>query len=127
MARRAGAWSSDTAPRNRPNAPVFLTDRMRWSKVALLSVNGKIASLFVAAVSVFVWTAALTLARAQNAYPSVGDIPPRPDKPAMTVDEQSKLRKELNEARERQKSQLKLKAGEAPPRPHKATEGNHSR
>ena len=42
----------------------------------------------------------------------------------MTVDEQSKLRKELTEARERQKSQLKLKAGEAP---NKATEGYHSR
>ena len=35
------------------------------------------------------------IVRAQNAYPNIDDIPPRPDKPAMTLDEQSKLRKEL--------------------------------
>ena len=35
-------------------------------------------------------------------YPAVGDVPPRPDKPAMTADEQSKLKKELSAARDRQ-------------------------
>lgn len=35
-------------------------------------------------------------------YPAVGDVPPRPDKPAMTADEQSKLKKELSTARDRQ-------------------------
>jgi hypothetical protein len=35
-------------------------------------------------------------------YPAVGDVPPRPDKPAMTDDEQSKLKKELSTARDRQ-------------------------
>lgn len=35
-------------------------------------------------------------------YPAVEDVPPRPDKPAMTADEQSKLKKELSAARDRQ-------------------------
>jgi hypothetical protein len=35
-------------------------------------------------------------------YPAVGDVPPRPDKPAMTADEQSKLKKELSTTRDRQ-------------------------
>ena len=35
-------------------------------------------------------------------YPAVGDVPPRPEKPAMTADEQSKLKKELIAARDRQ-------------------------
>jgi hypothetical protein len=35
-------------------------------------------------------------------YPAVEDVPPRPDKPAMTADEQSKLKKELSTARDRQ-------------------------
>jgi hypothetical protein len=35
-------------------------------------------------------------------YPAVEDVPPRPEKPAMTAEEQSKLRKELNAARDRQ-------------------------
>jgi hypothetical protein len=37
-------------------------------------------------------------------YPAVGDVPPRPDKPAMTTDEQSKLKKELSAARDRQET-----------------------
>jgi hypothetical protein len=35
-------------------------------------------------------------------YPSVEDVPPKPDKPAMTADEQSKLKKALIAAREGQ-------------------------
>ena len=35
-------------------------------------------------------------------YPAVEEVPPRPDKPAMTADEQSKLKKELSAARDRQ-------------------------
>jgi hypothetical protein len=35
-------------------------------------------------------------------YPAVEDVPPRPGKPAMTADEQSKLKKELSAARDRQ-------------------------
>ena len=33
-------------------------------------------------------------------YPAVDDVPPRPQKPAMTADELSKLKKELSAARE---------------------------
>jgi hypothetical protein len=35
-------------------------------------------------------------------YPVVGDIPPKPEKPAMTADEQSKLKQELTAARDHQ-------------------------
>ena len=35
-------------------------------------------------------------------YPAVEDVPQRPEKPAMTADEQSKLKKELTTARDRQ-------------------------
>ena len=35
-------------------------------------------------------------------YLAVEDVPPRPDKPAMTADEQLKLKKELIAARDRQ-------------------------
>ena len=35
-------------------------------------------------------------------YPAVEDVPPRPEKPAMTADEQAKLKKELSAARDRQ-------------------------
>jgi hypothetical protein len=35
-------------------------------------------------------------------YPVVGDMPPKPEKPAMTADEQSKLKQELSTTRDRQ-------------------------
>jgi hypothetical protein len=41
-------------------------------------------------------------------YPAVGDVPPRPDKPAMTNDEQSKLKKELSAARDRQETHQEI-------------------
>ena len=58
-------------------------------------------------------------------YPAVGDVPPRPDKPAMTADEQSKLKKELSTARDRQEgrqetkqtSKSKTSAGTTPAKP----------
>ena len=48
-------------------------------------------------------------------YPAVEDVPPRPDKPAMTTDEQSKLKKELLAARDRQAAAAKasVKSSEA--------------
>jgi hypothetical protein len=59
------------------------------------------------------------------AYPAVEDVPPRPDKPAMTADEQSKLKKELSTARDRQEgrqetkqtSKSKASAGTTPAKP----------
>jgi hypothetical protein len=51
-----------------------------------------------------------------NGYPAVEDVPPRPDKPAMTADEQLKLKKELIAAREGQaKSKAKEDAAVAEP------------
>jgi hypothetical protein len=81
-----------------------------------MSINGQTTSLVLAAVllaatSLFADT--ITGARAQNTYPSVRGVAPKADQPAMTVDEQSKLKKELNRARDRQNSQLKVRGGEA--------------
>ena len=87
------------------------------------SENRKAASLIAAAV-LLLFGNTITGARAQSAYPNVGDMPSRPDKPAMTVDEQSKLKKELNDARNRQNFRLKAKDGEAPPKSKKPRAGN---
>jgi len=48
-----------------------------------------------------------------NDYPSVLEAPRGPEKPAMTTDEQSKLRKELNTARDRQAPKGKATEGAA--------------
>ena len=50
-------------------------------------------------------------------YPAVEDVPPRPDKPAMTAAEQSKLKKELSAARDRQVPKGKAGAGTTPAKP----------
>jgi hypothetical protein len=64
----------------------------------------------------------LTGARAEEpgrkaaGYPAVEDVPPRPEKPAMTADEQLKLKKELGAARDRQAPKAKSSgAGAAKP------------
>jgi hypothetical protein len=54
----------------------------------------------------------------QSAYPPVHDLPAKPDKPAMTADEQSKLKKDLINARDRQ-SRAKAKEGTTRPKPIK--------
>jgi hypothetical protein len=46
-----------------------------------------------------------------NDYPAVEDVPPRPEKPAMTADEQLKLKKELTTARDRQAPKGKAGVG----------------
>jgi hypothetical protein len=43
-------------------------------------------------------------------YPAVQDVPPRPEKPAMTADEQLKLKNELSATRDRQRQPVKPKA-----------------
>jgi hypothetical protein len=50
-------------------------------------------------------------------YPAVQDVPPRPEKPAMTADEMSKLKKELTKARDRQAPKGKASGGTAPGKP----------
>jgi hypothetical protein len=52
-------------------------------------------------------------APADGAYPRVQDQPPNREKPALTVNEQSKLKEELINARNRQNSQVKAKDGAA--------------
>jgi hypothetical protein len=53
----------------------------------------------------------------QGAYPRVQDPPAGRDKPAMTADEQAKLKKDLIDARGRQSS--KAKQGATRPKPKK--------
>lgn len=50
---------------------------------------------------------------AESAYPRVQDQAPAREKPALTVNEQSKLKKELVKARDRQTSQVKARDGAA--------------
>jgi len=54
------------------------------------------------------WAEAKT-AHKQGAYPRVQDEPVTRDKPAMTADEQAKLKKDLIDARDRQSSKAKPK------------------
>jgi lactam utilization protein B len=58
-------------------------------------------------------------APAPRVYLPVEDLPPRPEKPAMTADEMSKLKKDLSAARDRQTSRVKAREGAAPPKPVK--------
>jgi hypothetical protein len=51
----------------------------------------------------------------KNAYPGAFDRPPANEEPALTKDEQSKLKDELTKARDRQNSQVKTR--EAAPMP----------
>ena len=53
--------------------------------------------------------------RPKTGYPAVQDTPPRPEKPAMTADELSKLKKELNATRDRQAPKGKSGAGAGQP------------
>jgi hypothetical protein len=52
-----------------------------------------------------------------TAYLPVEDVPPRPEKPAMTADEQSKLKKDLTATRDRQASDVKARGGATRPKP----------
>jgi hypothetical protein len=86
-----------------------------------MSKDGKTTSLVAAALlsSLSLVGDATTDARAESTYPSVGDLPPKRDKPAMTIEEQLKFRKELNDARDRQNSQVKAKDGAVRPKSKK--------
>jgi hypothetical protein len=54
-----------------------------------------------------------------SVYPLVEDLPPKREKPAMTLDERLKLQKELIAARERQAPGAKARAGVARAQPVK--------
>ncbi len=51
--------------------------------------------------------------RKSTGYPTVGDTPPRPDKPAMTADDISRLKKALTTAHDRQAPKEESKDGAA--------------
>jgi hypothetical protein len=53
--------------------------------------------------------------RPKAGYPAVEDVPPRPKKPAMTADDQVKLKKELSDKRDRQAPTGKSGAGTGQP------------
>ena len=69
------------------------------------------AALLLSALSISTAWAEATAVPKQSAFPLVEDLPPKREKPGMTVDEQSKLKKELIDARDRQTSHVK--AGES--------------
>src|ERR1700686_315842 len=54
-------------------------------------------------------------------YPVLEDVPPTPAKPAMTADEQLKLKKELSATRDRQAPGDKAKGGAGRAQPKKPT------
>jgi hypothetical protein len=54
-----------------------------------------------------------------SGYLPIEDLPPKREKPAMTVDERLKLQKELTAARDRQAPNVKAKGGTASPQPIK--------
>ena len=54
-----------------------------------------------------------------SAYPLVGDLPPKREKPAMTPDERLKVQKELIAARDRQAPAGKARGGAARAEPTK--------
>ena len=88
-----------------------------------MAKNGKKTSLAAATVLLLdLWLGMCAGARAeattsskQNAYPQVQDPPATRDKPAMTTDQQAKLKKDLINARDRQTS--KAKQGATRPKP----------
>jgi hypothetical protein len=84
--------------------------------------NGK-TTLLAAAVLVLGLSLCSSAAPADEptgrSYPRVQDQPPAREKPALTVNEQSKLKEELMNARNRQNSQVKAKDGAAQPKSKK--------
>ena len=55
----------------------------------------------------------------QQKYLPVEDLPPKREKPAMTADEQAKLKKELTAARDRPAASAKAQGSAAPAKPMK--------
>jgi hypothetical protein len=98
----------------------IVPDRIGWSmpsggRSAALAASAILLSL--SAVSRAPLDARAEEAGRQNAtgYPAVEDVPPRPEKPAMTADEQLKLKKELSAARDRQAPKGKASGGARQP------------
>src|SRR5438309_4890923 len=80
--------------------------------------DGRFTALAASAILLSIVSLAPRDARAEEpgrpkttGYPAVEDVPPRPAKPAMTADEQLKLKKELSATRDRQAPKGKAGAG----------------
>jgi hypothetical protein len=86
--------------------------------------DGRLTALAASAILLSVVSLAPLDARAEEpgrpktiGYPDLGDMPPKPEKPATTADKLSKLKKELTAARDRQAP--KARGGTESPRPIK--------
>ena len=91
-----------------------------------MSNDGRFTALAASAILLSVVALAPLRTRAEEpghpkttGYPAVHDVPPRPEKPAMTADEQLKLKNELSATRDRQAPGGKARAHAAPARPVK--------
>ena len=81
-----------------------------------MSRNEKISPMAALALALALChSRALAAEPPKTAYPGAFDRPPASEQPALTKDEQSKLKDELTRARDRQNSQVKAK--EAAPAP----------
>lgn len=75
-----------------------------------MSRNRKIIPLAVLALGLSLsHSLAFAAEPSKSAYPGAFDRPPANEQPALTKDEQSKLKNELTKARDRQNSQVKTK------------------
>ena len=88
--------------------------------------DGRFTLLAVSAILLSLVSLAPLDARAEEpgrqkttGYPDLGDRPPKPEKPAMTADELSKLKKELGAARDRRTAANKARGGAARAKPIK--------
>ena len=86
--------------------------------------DGRFTRLAVSAILLSVLSLSPLVARAEEpgrpkttGYPAVEDVPPRPEKPAMTADEQLKLKKDLSATRDRQAPGGKARTHAAPAKP----------
>ena len=91
-----------------------------------MSKSEKFIALAVSAVLLSVVSLCPLGARAEEpgrskttGYPAVEDVPPRPEKPAMTADQLSKLKKDLTATRDRQTAAGKARGGAARVEPAK--------
>jgi hypothetical protein len=92
----------------------------------MMSNDGRFTALAASAILLSVVALAPLRTRAEEpghpkttGYPAVHDVPPRPEKPAMTADEQLKLKNELSATLDRQAPGGKARAHAAPARPVK--------
>ena len=88
--------------------------------------DGRFAALAASAILLFVVSLAPLDAQAEEpgrptttGYPNLGDMPPKPEKPAITADELSKLKNQLTTARDRQRTTGKVRGGAAQAEPAK--------